>query len=224
MNERDLFRAIGDVDDDLVTGIQKSSARRPLRVYLSGALAACLCVALLFVALRFLPTSDTAARTNGQYSEQMDPVDGQHFSMAGVEHTPEVSTGNTATATDVGPAGIQSSTQPAEGTVLHSEVPDDFCFTITWGDHFFDSKTGIFTENGSLTYTLTLTEQDMVFTWRALSALSELESDPEGDIVLTFTANDLTRELRFSQEPPSHASLICDDLIAIIEYAADRLR
>ncbi len=225
MNERDLFRAIGDVDDELVTGAEKTSVRRPLRVYLSGALAACLCVALLFVALRFLPAGRTADNAN-EFAPELAETSADYLtSMEGNTKGPEIGLSNDGNGSMLNPAqsdpaGLYSATQ--QPTV--SGLPAELRFSVTWGDNSFDSQTGLLTENGGHSYTLTLTEQELARAWSILSALGNVESDPDGDIVVTYTAEGQTEEVRLFREPPSYGSLLFDDLMDIIEHAASRVR
>lgn len=224
MNERDLFRAIGNVDDDLVAAANRSSTHRPLRVYLSGALAACLCVVLLFVALRFLPTSRTGSPNNelatGQVSltGNSSPVEGigESFQQTGLP-------GNQAG--EPGSAELQGSgQQPTMATSPSAQIPEDFRFTISWPDHSFDSETGILTEYDGLRYHLTLTDEDLSRVWSISSALGAESIDPDGTLVLSYTANGESVECRFTRTPPSHASLLFDQLISTIEHAASQVR
>lgn len=223
MNERDLFRAIGDVEDELVAAAGKTPNRKPVRVWLSGALAACLCTALLVLALQMLP--GRVGRDNAEaVSPEMNGSTGNMlYSTENQEFSPETSKSglNDGEASHV---GIQSSTQPTGDTVLSSEVPADFGFTISWAENSFDSTTGVLTENGGLSYTLSLTGEERYSCWKLLNMLEQMETDPNGDIRLTFTANDLTRELCFSQAQTPQASSLCDELLKVIECAASRQR
>lgn len=223
MNERDLFRAIGDVEDELVTAAGNPPSRKPVRVWLSGALAACLCVTLLVLAMQTLPSrigQDNAEAVNPEMNGATGNV---LYSTDEQEFSPETSKSGLHDG-DFSHAGIQSSTQPTGGAILSSEIPADFGFTIAWAENSFDSTTGVLTENGGLSYTLSLTGEERYSCWKLLNMLEHMETDPNGDIRLTFTANDLTRELRFSQEKTPQASSLCDELLKVIEYAASRLR
>lgn len=223
MNERDLFRAIGDVEDELVTAAGKTPSRRPVRVWLSGALAACLCAALLFLALQMLP--GRVGRDNAEaVSTEMNGATGNAlYSTDEQEFSPETGKSGLHDG-DFSHAGIQSSTQPTGGAIVSGEVPADFGFTIDWGENRFDSATGVLTENGGLSYTLSLTGEERYTCWKLLKALEHMETDPEGEIRLTFTANGLTRALRFSQAQTPQASRICEDLLKVIGQSANRLR
>ena len=108
---------------------------------------------LLFLALQMLP--GRVGRDNAEaVSTEMNGATGNAlYSTDEQEFSPETGKSGLHDG-DFSHAGIQSSTQPTGGAIVSGEVPADFGFTIDWGENRFDSATGVLTENGGLSYTL----------------------------------------------------------------------
>ena len=105
MNSRDLFRAIGQIDDDLIESASKAPARRtiPLQFRRFVPAAACFCVVLLGVAVvrqdRSAGVSQAAETANlnesaPAYEESSSPDTFSTFSMEGSE--PDAAAGSVA--------------------------------------------------------------------------------------------------------------------------------
>lgn len=141
MNERDLFRAIGDVDEDLIEDANKP-AKSKIKFYLPTAVAACLCIAALFLLLPSFSSNTEGIPAMDQRSVAPQVYD----NMAGGQQSSDFSfklswEGNSYDSAE----GVYI---PADGTAIYAELtPEELSqvfhlvsslndsqgkYTITW--------------------------------------------------------------------------------------------
>lgn len=213
LNERDLFCAIGNVDEEMVESAGKSVRHKPVRVFLPVAIAACVCVAVLFLAVKLLPGFDVANRASDHSKEES-------FKSAGVKESgaAEVDSGKHQGDT-LSPAGAPGTNHgDAElfgGSGLSSEA-EDLRYVVTWDGQTYDSATGQVTLNGE-PYPLRLSKDVQEHIVRMLSDLEYSGNETQGDIALEITSGGKTHRIAVSKDDTSQVGLICAELIRILE-------
>lgn len=232
MNERDLFRAIGNVDEDLIEEAGQPIKRRSARSYLSVAVAACLCLAALFLAVKVLPgtrkSSDAAGEklmhgqeaplSNGGYVAPGDP---------GKIELNEEDLGRTETEIIFDPTIAPLSEPPADNnstsgsgvtTDSYGTASQDFRFILTWDGQTYDSASDQITA-GSQSYSLLLAPDQLEEIWKLLSGLEITGERTEGDILLEVTYDGQTYRTAVMEDDYGAALSICTEVIRILEGA-----
>lgn len=242
MTEKDLFRAIGDVDDSLVAEAQEPPRKR-LRIP-GGLIAACLCLIVTVLAAVVLPQSflpgnkqEPAAQPRSE-SDDSSILGSPPLDSAGIQLPPASDSQEAAENRAVPEAPYSNSLSPAE----NQQVPTDFAFTLSWGTDgacSYNSAAGAL-RNGDSSEAqgeLTLTQEQRQTAWSILSSLDwdsypevyhpgNAETNPAMDLQLSFTANGQTHTIRCaaigtdftSPDPVGNAFLqACQQLIALLQ-------
>lgn len=213
MNEHDLFRAIGDVDDTLLEGAEKRPRRLPRR-YWSGLVAACLCVALLGLSALVLPGPDKSQDTPNEARTGDSAV--MESASDAVATVPAQAPGEILGSVSA-PSGVNgwgADPQSVEPTESYGDYPADFRFILTWEDFTYDSA-GLLTLSDGQRLSLTLTPGELQQAWRLLSGL---ELTPgEGDISLTLTAHGQTTSTALGREDSGPVLSVCTELARLIQ-------
>lgn len=120
MNERDLFRAIGDVDADLIEDANKVPKSK-LKRYLPTVVAACLCIAALFL---LFPAGRDKSSTEEAGNAAMDQRSISAYSnMATDEHSNDFSFQLSWEEKSYDSAeGVYT---PADGETIHAELTQE---------------------------------------------------------------------------------------------------
>lgn len=225
MNERDLFRALGDIDPELVEGAEKTPKKNPWKRYIPTLAAACICVVALFLGVRALGgwgQSDNARMesANGTHVEdevgQENPE--QHLSDQELTLDRNPSTGESHHYGDVGTMGNGT----APGTAPETELPADFTFCLDWGTGVYDSARGVLTE-GTYTYDMELTEQELTRIWDLICQLESGTSATEG-YTLTWFANGQQQTRTLTTNPRDQQFQLTMELMSIVRERANSIR
>lgn len=223
MNERDFFRAIGNVDDDLIEAAGRPIRHRPVRAWLSVAVAACLCVAVLVLAIRVLPGTgtstdhaNTAVPRNGDSLSENSQTSRESYSEATFASA-EAAGGpvGPGLASTNGAMG-QESTAVSPNGMTYGSYPQDFRFILTWDGCTYDSASDLLTSDGQ-SYALLLTQEQREQIWNLLSGLEPETDAVEGDIFLVFTYDSQTYRTAVREDDFGATLSICTELIRILE-------
>lgn len=226
MNERDFFRAIGNVDDDLIEAAGRPIRHRPVRAWLSVAVAACLCVVVLFLAIRVLPGTGTST----DHADTAVPRSGDSLSGNGQAPQEFVSDANPGSmdteansrlpglASTSGAMGQESTAVSPNSMTSYGSTPQDFRFVLTWDGYTYDSASDLLTMDGQ-SYALLLTQEQRERAWNLLSGLESDADAVEGDIILEVTYDGQTCRTAVGEDDFGATLSICTELIRILESA-----
>ena len=194
MNERQLFRALGDVDDSLLEAAERLPHRKKPR-HTGLWIAACLCLAALSLAAPYV-----ALFTKGASSA--DPK-------------AAVSTQDAPGATEAAPRASSDRNGSIQEFAPETLCPDDFSFSLAWEGNAYDSATGLLTRPDGETVPLPLSEEQRQRAWALLSGL-EFSEVGEGEQSISLTAYGQTASMNLSQEEEGPAQTILEELIRLI--------
>ena len=197
MNERDLMKALSDIDEDLILGAEQSKQKTAVTRRLLSLAAACLCVVMLggLYALWGVSPGTT------QDTNSVEKADGIP-AYASMEETAEFSLpyGNTAVTEGNGDQTQMWSAIDANDILGHAAtteetgaetLPEDFSVVISWesGDHSFryDSAAEQITIDGNLTEELLFSEELAQLCW-SVTTLPEDSAPSEGAVDFRWTA------------------------------------
>lgn len=242
MTEKDLFRAIGDVDDSLVAEAQELP-RKHVRIS-GGLVAACLCLVATALAAVILPQSflngnaQKPAAQPGPESDDVSILGSPPLGSAGVQLPPSSGSPEAAENRSVPETPYNYSLGPAQS----QEVPADFAFTLSWGTEgacSYNSAAGALRNGDSMEAQgeLALSQEQRQAAWSILSSLDwdsypavyhpgNADTKPTMDLQLSFTANGQTHSVRCiaigteftSPDPAGNAFLqVCQQLIALLQ-------
>lgn len=217
MNERDLFRAIGDVSDDLIEEAGSTPRKSHLRIYLSTAVAACLCIVVLTVA-GGLFASKSADKDTADHAQRYCVSENMAAAPKESANPADGLFSSSCTPTDA--EVVSQSETPAYS---YDAMPQDFSFHLLWNGQEYDSSTRIFTDSSGNTVPLSLEQSELEQIWMLLSGLELPETTPEyGDIYIDFTCNAEVFQMVLSKSDTGAPLSICQALIRIVEAAAQR--
>lgn len=210
MNEKKLFRALSNIDDDLIEAASRPPKRNPLLIYLPTAAAACLCIVIGLFAFLHAPENGTdgiAARSGvgipsatEAHAVSLDPT--KYGDFQGISIAP---TG--------APAG-----NPVQGCNL-SEVPADLSFRLNWNGGQYSSEDCLYIRLDGSSCSLVLTEEETQAAWHFIEESAKEEPSADAAFILDYTANGNTYHLQLS------ASCIpMQKLGELLDEAADRIR
>lgn len=208
MNEKKLFYALSDIDDDLIEGASRPPKRNPLLIYLPTAAAACLCIVIGLFAFLRTPQNSTdiiAARygngaTEAHYSISVNPPENVPIEAIGVEPT---------SAPAVESAHLFS----------QSELPGDFSFRLNWDGKVYSMEDRLYTPFGTAGRSLTLTEEEVKTAWCLIEEATKESFAKGASFILHYTANGESYHLDFPAD-----CIPMQKLGALLEEAADRIR
>lgn len=242
MTEKDLFRAIGDVDDSLVAEAQELP-RKHLHIP-GGLIAACLCLIATVLAAVVLPQSSLsgsrqapAAQPRSE-SDDLSILGSLPLGGADLQAPPASGTQEASESRSVPEAPYNYGL----GSAQSQEVPGDFAFTLSWGTDgacSYNSAAGALRSGDSAGAQgeLTLSPEQQQAAWSILSSLDwdsypenyhpgNADTKPTMDLQLSFTANGQTHTVRCmaigteftSPNPEGNAFLqACQQLIALLQ-------
>lgn len=214
MNKLDFFRALGDIDDDLIEDAQKLPQKR--RLYWGPVLAACACLALVILAWRFLPlggqTKDSAS------PEVVNPAVQNRSTMASEPYAsvPEILDPENFMAPQSVDTGVGSSGEVSAPPQDYGEYPQDFQFILTWGDRTYDSAAGTLTDGSGNEQALPLTPEQRQFAWMLLSGLEAETAQEPVYLTITYTWDGITRTASARENDYGPALSIGAELIRLI--------
>ncbi len=210
LNNHDLFRALGDIDEALLEDRAELSRKKkpiPYGRYVTVAVAACLCVAALFLSPMLLSHGETrdAAGTNKTASANPSSEETSNLSDEARTQSPTL-TGGPQTSTDAAMPGAVSpqavdGTGPSPGGSL--SMPSDFEFTLIWEENVYRSAD--------------LSPEQLQHAWTLLSGLPTSSTEIHGDIRLTMTANNATGFVVADKNISSREFLTCKEIRTIFE-------
>ncbi len=215
MNERQLFRALGDVDDSLIEAAEHLPRRKKPR-HTGLWIAACLCLATFTLAVPYVAlftkgasSADPNAAVSAKECTGATEAEARAFSES-EDTVPEftVETPAVFPYTQMG----TTSTAPTQS---YGEYPEDFSFSLSWEGNVYDSATGLLTRADGETVTLPLTQEQRQRAWSLLSGL-EFPEGSAGEWSISRTAYGQTTSINLSQEEESPAQTILEELIRLI--------
>jgi len=212
LNERQLFRALGDIDDSLLEAAEQLPRRRkPHRTGLW--IAACLCLATLTLAVPYFALFTKGASSADPNAKRIDKSLPQSTEAAS-DSTPNpgdpIQQFSPESSAEVPQAQVNSIPTQSYGA-----YPEDFSFSLTWEGNTYDSATGQFTPADGETQTLPLTQEQRQRAWNLLSGL-ELTGSDHGTQAISLTANGQTTSMHFSPEMEGPAQTILEALIRLV--------
>lgn len=166
MNEKDLFRALGEIDSDLIEEAGRRMPRRRLRPWMGGLAAACLCVVVLALSWDSIAPNRTespagALRTASETLDLPKDVAGQMWTLE---------------------EGFGSANEPADAAPM--QQAEGFC--LTWPGGSYDSASGILTEGSVRTRVLlTQAQQETI-----LALADEAAGSGEGSLTRITAAGE----------------------------------
>ena len=142
LNERQLFRALGDIDDSLLEAAEQLPRRKkPHRTGLW--IAACLCLATLTLAVPYFALFTKGTSSADPNAKRIDKSLPQSTEAAS-DSTPNpgdpIQQFSPETSAEVPQAQVNSIPTQSYGA-----YPEDFSFSLTWEGNTYDSATGQFT-------------------------------------------------------------------------------
>ena len=210
LNKLDLFRALGDVDDTFVEEAEKVPKKR-LRFPWGTAVAACLCVAALFLAFRVFPGQKDGETAGTNLPATVRESGGTTASIAGEE--------GQISPDSVSPQGAETvrtqGTETPQTVDSYGQCPADFAFTLSWDGRVYDSAAGVDTAANGATTRLALTAEQLQGAWNLLSGL-ELSGGGSGEITLTVTYDGLTRQESLGSDDYGPVLSICTELARLV--------
>ena len=166
MNEKDLFRALGDIDGDLIEEAGRRMPRRRFRPWMGGLAAACLCLVVLALSWDSIvpKRSGTPVGASRNSSETLDlskEVTGQMWMIE---------------------EGLGAVNQPADAAPMQQAEG----FYLTWPGGSYDSASGVLTEDNVRTRVLlTQAEQEKI-----LALADEAAGSGEGSLTRITAAGE----------------------------------
>lgn len=145
MNERQLFRALGDVDDSLLEAAERLPHRKKPR-HTGLWIAACLCLAALSLAAPYV-----ALFTKGASSADPKAAVSTQDAPGATEAAPRASSDRNGSIQEFAPETqataphTQVNTASTAPSQSYSPCPDDFSFSLAWEGNAYDSATGLLT-------------------------------------------------------------------------------
>lgn len=210
MNNHDLFRALGDIDDAFLEDCEEiplKKKRIPYSRYISLAVAACLCVAVLFLSPLLVP-GDSSGNDADTFSSNANTAEGAEDpcgesrtlspTYASIESAPDSTLGCIPEA--LPPQSVGGAVPPFDSEY---RVPSDFEFTLIWNDDVYRSTD--------------LPAHLLQDAWNLLSKLSTSPAGVHGSIELTFTANGTTGFIAAEENGSDAAFSICAELQSIFQ-------
>ena len=200
MNERQLFRALGDVDDSLLEAAERLPHRKKNR-HTGLWIAACLCLAALSLAAPYV-----ALFTKGASSADPKAAVSTQDAPGATEAAPRASSDRNGSIQEFAPETqataphTQVNTASTAPSQSYSPCPDDFSFSLAWEGNAYDSATGLLTRPDGETVPLPLSEEQRQRAWALLSV----------------TAYGQTASMNLSQEEEGPAQTILEELIRLI--------
>ena len=180
MNEKDLFRALGDVDDAWLAAAEAPPQKRKPRLA-GGLIAACLCVAVLALTASELSSvfhngasSDGLPATAANGSPEVLDKESRVTPEAADQTPAHFSADPEAAVPDAQPYAL--TTEPA---ATYEACPADFSFTLSWDGNTYDSETGVLTWANGQSDDRPMTEDLRQEAWTLLSGL-ELPENTRG--------------------------------------------
>lgn len=176
MNEKDLFRALGDIDGDLIEEAGRVMPRRRLRPWMGGLAAACLCLVVLALSWKAIVPNQAPEGVLRSSSETLDlPRD-----MTGQMWILEKEAGSGNQPADASPMQQVPEALLPSGSSRTDAVPmqqtESFC--LTWPEGSYDSASGILTEENVRTRVLlTQAQQEKI-----LALVEEAAGSGEGSL------------------------------------------
>ncbi len=212
LNERQLFRALGDIDDSLLEAAEQLPRRRkPHRTGLW--IAACLCLATLTLAVPYFALFTKGASSADPHAERIDkrlPQSTEAASNSTPDPRDTIQQFSAETWAEAPQAQGNSTPTQSYGT-----YPEDFSFSLTWDGNTYDSATGQFTPADGAAQTLPLTQEQRQRAWNLLSGL-ELTGSSSGTRAISLTANGQTTSMQFSAELEGPAQTVLEALIRLV--------
>lgn len=215
MNKLDFFRALGDIDDDLIEDAQKLPQKR--RLHWGPVLAACACLALVVLAWRFLPPGGGQTKDSAS-PEVVNPAAQNRSTMASEPYAsvPEIVGQENVIApqsvdTEAGTGGEVAAPPPDYG-----DYPQDFQFFLTWGGKTYDSAAGTLTDESGNEQALPLTPEQRQSAWMLLSGLEAETAQEPVYLTITCTWDGTTRTASARENDYGPALSIGAELIHLI--------
>lgn len=208
MNNHDLFRALGNIDDALLEECEQIPPKKkpvPYGRYVTVAVAACLCVGALFLFPHLLHNgaSNNMAGADGMTqsvnpseAENRPDIDVRTPTLAGGVQSPA----DAAVSGEMPPVSVESAGLPSNS---YGTVPSDFEFTLTW--------------EGDVYRSADLPPHLLQKAWELLSGLAASPSEVHGPIELTLTANGITGFAAADEAAPNADFSICAELQKLFE-------
>ena len=215
MNERQLFRALGDVDDSLLEAAERLPHRKKPR-HTGLWIAACLCLAALSLAAPYV-----ALFTKGASSADPKAAVSTQDAPGATEAAPRASSDRNGSIQEFAPETqataphTQVNTASTAPSQSYSPCPDDFSFSLAWEGNAYDSATGLLARPDGETVPLPLSEEQRQRAWALLSGL-EFSEVGEGEQSISLTAYGQTASMNLSQEEEGPAQTILEELIRLI--------
>lgn len=190
MNEKDLFRALGDVDDAWLAAAEAPPQKRKPQLA-GGLIAACLCVAALALTASELSSvfhngasSDGLPATAANGSPEVLDKESRVTPEAADQTPAHFSADPEAAVPDAQPYAL--TTEPA---ATYEACPADFSFTLSWDGNTYDSETGVLTWANGQSDDRPMTEDLRQEAWTLLSGLELPEGGSGGALTLALQAN-----------------------------------
>ncbi len=208
MNEKTLFQALSDIDDDLIEGASRPPKRNPLLIYLPTAAAACLCIVICLFAFWKTPQNGSdgvAARSGNGATEASLSI-------------PIAPPGNES----LYGAGTDPFAAPTGASVQHfcqSDIPGDFSFRLSWNGKQYSSEDRQYTQADGVSRPLSLTAEELKNAWLLIEEATEDGSSSDSGFILDYTANGEVYHLEFSTD-----CVPMQELGELLDEASDRLR
>lgn len=223
MNERDLFRALGGISDDLIEGANASPKKKNIwKTYFPPVLAAaaCLCLVILSLATGLLPTKDNAAPNEASRMTSLDDSANSTngTGLAPIESATEPQIPAATVKGDDAPLGTTES--PDSVTTYGNQNSTGFSFVLRWEGKEYNSDPGLFLEDGR-SFSVRLTAGELTQAQKILSAMSLTPGTAPEDCAVSFVLNG---EAYYTEEVPSNQKLTLNRLIVMVEEAANRVR
>lgn len=212
LNKYDLFRALTEVDEELLAEAEQAPRKKqPLR-YLVPLAASCACLALIILAVfsfggRDAKSADSAALVNGTPETK-----------AQLEARNDVSTFSPEVREDtLAPMALDpEGTAPvADTNGSYGASPMDFSFSITWPEGSYDSGSGLFTSPEGEIISKPLTAEELQRAWNLLCGL-EMTEGGDGDLTLSVTRDGITQTMEVSLVDYGPALSICTELVRLV--------
>lgn len=215
LNKYDLFRALSDVDEDLLADADQTPKRRQTvrRLLPLAASCAALVVLAIFSFGIGQKGEDTAVPMN--LSQETGSKSGER-SESFLAESQEIP--SRFAQADPALSGYETSAPAADAD---SPSAQDFSFSISWPGGSYDSSTGLLTRPEGEAVSRPLTSQELQTAWHLLSDLPMTENRT-GELALTVTQNGETQTVKASLEEESTILSVCTELIRLVGGEIDR--
>lgn len=190
MNEKDLFRALGDIDDDLIEAAGCNMMRRRWRPWMGGLVAACLCMvalALRWDAIVPNPAPEGSLRSSSETLALPKDATGQMWSLE-----KETGSGNQSADASTTQQAPESLLPSGSSHAPASAVQQAEGFRLTWPGGSYDSTSGILTE-GIVRSRVPLTQAQQE---RILALADEAVGSGEGSLTRITAAGEQDETLQ----------------------------